>query len=580
MTKRETVLVVGSTGSLGRPIVVELLRRQYKLRLLVRSHESVLKAGYVKWAANDLEIVVCEGMADRSRYKEEWFADVMCVICVARPRSLEEGDSKNFGPMFDNLCDAVIQNKVPRLLIHGMPYMETNPFGLESPTMKIRKDAEVSARNHFNASVSSSLSITKIAEMSEIIHIKQSVELLGLIPICLGRNPCLHPISSGDFAIFIGDFVDDQTMKDGLLLVGGPQQMTWRELGQKMRSSNEQRLPFITLPLLFYKILLLFLGFCSTLIPPMRGLYISLLLTSVPMATNTANKDFIFVGEDTVESFIQSSSTDDKWVHKRVFGERSSLPSIKSLAQVLIGLFTACDGLVALFKPSVVGVLQNINVSDPTVDRFILIVFGIAACSISAVTFLSLAKGQETRAIGTGIAIQIALSVWYFCIGNEARAVGSCMPVIYTYIIICTLVLVRLMFHDMYPSTILAVSTIVISLVHYLQPSKVQYSLDIDPVNLGDKTLQHIRQAFMYHLANGVQMLALACGMKPEKAVAMTSITWFICSMDFWFFKQVDEVFEMTQASRNINLTFPIWTGTLAIILLYPKPTGNNEVQQ
>ena len=57
MTKRDTVLIVGSTGSLGRPIVVELLRRQYKLRLLVRSHESIVKAGYDKWAANDLENV-------------------------------------------------------------------------------------------------------------------------------------------------------------------------------------------------------------------------------------------------------------------------------------------------------------------------------------------------------------------------------------------------------------------------------------------------------------------------------------------------------------------------------------------
>jgi len=570
MTKRETVLVVGSTGSLGRPIVVELLRRQYKLRLLVRSHESVLKAGYVKWAANDLEIVVCKDMTDRSQYQDEWFADVICAICVARPRSLKEGGRKNFGPMIESLCDAVIQNEVPRLLIHGMPYMETNPFDLESPTMKIRKDAEISARKHFNASVFSSLSITKIAEMSEIAHIKQSVELLGFIPLCWGHNPLLQPISSDDFGIFIGDYVDDKTMKNELLLVGGPQQMTWRELGQKIQASSEQRLPFITLPLLFYRIILLILGLCSSLIPSLRGLYISLLLTSVPMTTNIANKDFIFVGEDTVESFLQIYST-DRWVHKRVFGERSSLPSIKSLAQVLVALFTACDGLVALFKPSVVSVLQNINVSDPTVDRFILIVFGIAACSISAVTFVSIAKGQETRATGTGIAIQIALSVWYFCIGNEARAVGICMPVIYTYIIFCTLVLVRLMFHDMYPSTIMAVSTIVISLVHYLQPSIVQYSLDIDPVNLGDKTLQHIRQAFMYHIANGVQMLALACGVKPEKAVGMICLTWFICSMDFWFFKQVDEVFEMSRTSRNINLTFPLWTGSLALILLYPS---------
>ena len=573
MTKRDTVLIVGSTGSLGRPIVVELLRRQYKLRLLVRSHASVEKAGYDKWAANDLEIVVCKDMTDRSRYKDEWFTDVIVCLCVARPRSLTEDDSKNFGPMIDNLCDAVIQNEVPRLLIHGMPYMEANPFGLESPTMKIRKDAEVSARNHFNSSVSSSLSITKIAEMSEIAHIEQSVELLGFIPICLGRNPLLHPISSDDFGIFIGDFVDDQTMKNGLLLVGGPHQMTWRELGQKIQSSSkQQRLPFITLPLLFYKIIILVLGLCSSLIPPLRGLYISLLLTSVPMTTNTANKDFIFFGEDTVESFLQSYSTDE-WVHKRVFGEKSpSLPSIKSLAQVLVGLFTACDGIVALFKPSVVGMLQNINVSDPTVDRFILIVFGIAACSISAVTFSSLAKGQETRAIGTGIAIQIALSVWYFCIGDVARSVGIHMPVIYIYIMFCTLALLRLLVgYDMYPSAMLAVSTIVISLVHYLQPSILQFSLSIDPMDLEDKTLQHIRQASMYHLAGAIQMLALTCWMKSEKSVGMICLTWFICSMDFWFFKQVDEVFEMTQASRNINLTFPIWTGILALILLYPS---------
>ena len=582
MTKRDTVLIVGSTGSLGRPIVIELLRRQhYKLRLLVRSHESIKIAGYENWAVEDLEIVVCEDMSDLTLYKDEWFADVETCICVARPRSLTKGDSQQFGPMIDNLCDAVIQNEVPRLLMHGMPYMETNPFGLESPTMKIRRDAEVSARKHFNNSlVASSLSITKIAEMSEIAHIKQSVELLGFIPICWGHNPLLQPISSNDFGIFTGDYVDDIT-KNELLLVGGPQQMTWRELGQTIQSSSKQRLPFITLPLFFYKIIILVLGLCSTLIPPLRGLYISLLLTSVPMTINTANKDFKFVGDDTVESFLQSSSTDDKWVHKRVFGEKKILRSIKSLAQVLVGLFTACDGIVALFKPSVVGMLQNINVSDPTVDRFILIVFGIAACSISAVTFSSLKKGQETRAIGKGIAIQIALSVWYFCIGDVARSVGIHMPVIYIYIMFCTLALLRLLVgYDMYPSTMLAVSTIIISLIHYLQPSIVQYSLDIDPVNLGDKTLQHIRQAFMYHLANGVQMLALACSVKPEKAVGMICLTWFICSMDFWFFKQVDEVFEMTQASRNINLTFPLWTGTLALILLYPKPTENNKVQQ
>lgn len=143
---RDTVLVVGSTGSLGRPIVEKLLQmHRYKVRLLARSRESLEKAGYINRyngmpESEDLEYVVCNDVTDRSQFLDEWFVDIISVICVARPRSLQH-DAKDFVPMVKNLCDAVCSNKVPRLMLHGMPYIRDSPFKVESPTMKIIQEA-------------------------------------------------------------------------------------------------------------------------------------------------------------------------------------------------------------------------------------------------------------------------------------------------------------------------------------------------------------------------------------------------------------------------------------------------------
>lgn len=181
---RDTVLVVGSTGSLGKPIVSELHRRGVKVRLLGRSHDSFVKAGY---SENDFDIIISDltkPMHDASYY----FRDVSSVICVARPRSLKGGDDISYFPMVENLCSAVIENRVPRLLLHGMPYLENNQFG-ESQTMKIIKDTEQSARNRFESSSASSsltLTISRICEMSEIGHLMESVSMLGFFPCACG----------------------------------------------------------------------------------------------------------------------------------------------------------------------------------------------------------------------------------------------------------------------------------------------------------------------------------------------------------------------------------------------------------
>lgn len=245
---RDTVLVVGATGSLGIPIVAELLRRGHELRLVGRSKESFTRAGYL--GGKSIDIVVCKDVTDPKNYRDTWFNDATCVICVARPRSLKEGDDMSYQPMVENLCNASIRNKVPRTLLHGLPYLERNIAG-DSPTMKVVRNAEESAREVFDcpSNKSSQLTISRTCEMSEIGHLLEALRMIGFFPFAVGYNPLLHPISPRDFAAAVANYVEEEFIIKNELLVGGPRQIRWRELGQMISDASKRKLRIIVLPL-------------------------------------------------------------------------------------------------------------------------------------------------------------------------------------------------------------------------------------------------------------------------------------------------------------------------------------------
>lgn len=75
-------------------------------------------------------------------------------------------------------------------------------------------------------------------------------------PVCMGRNPLLNPVSSRDFASYIVHYIledDDEAVsntENTEVLVGGPQLMTWSELGYLLAS--KRFLPFLVLACLFF----------------------------------------------------------------------------------------------------------------------------------------------------------------------------------------------------------------------------------------------------------------------------------------------------------------------------------------
>mmetsp|Transcript_11160 Transcript_11160/g.22838 ORF Transcript_11160/g.22838 Transcript_11160/m.22838 type:complete len:609 (+) Transcript_11160:135-1961(+) len=593
---RETTLIIGATGSLGVPLVTELRRRGHHLRLIGRSWESFVTAGYA--GDNDVDLVVCADVTSRDAFPDEWFHDVSCVICVARPRSLKKGDSASYHEMIDNISDAVCVNGVPRLLIHGIPYLDGNQFG-ESPTMSILKNAESSARHRFEGcDTSSTLTISRMCELSEILHIIESVEMIGFFPCASGCNPLLHPVSARDFATAIADFAEDEACTMSELLVGGPQRITWRALGQSISRSRQDRISLWTFPLFMYKTLIMFLSVLSRIFPALRGLCLSLRMIVIPMTANTANDSFIYIGSDDVDSFIQGQGGEvgDGWVHKKVFGSDYQeskggirkqldklLPSRRTLAQIF-GIFAGCDGAMALLKPGFQGWMLNLDVDGPTIDNFLVREFGIAASSIAVTSLLSLREGDKdvviSQSLGCGIVARFMLNALFLYCGDTSNvaATGSnvrtwIFALFNVMSVVALLLLIRNEANRMMGTKILSFLTISVSLFHYfLAPTVMHDTFGVNGA-LDDKTLQHFRQASAYDLGSGVQMLALSYGLEADSAAGVVCLVWFLCSIDLSVAKVAarigSSVFEMPFSARAINFMIPIWTSIISAEILF-----------
>jgi hypothetical protein len=252
----------------------------------------------------------------------------------------------------------------------------------------------------------------------------------------------------------------------------------------------------------------------------MRGLYISMKLVLIPMATNTANDNFIFAGSDTVETYLLEQSTRGKkgWVHQRVFGSHvPRLPSPTTLAR-LVGLLATFDAMTALFKPSFISNMQNLNIKAGGIDQYLVMGVGIASSIISVLTFTSTCTSYRKNT-----------------------------------------------FQRHVTSKLLSFIIVAVSFLYYLFPASI---FGFNVTLLEHKTLQHSRQAAMYILAAGTQMLALSFECRPETAVGMVCVVWCVFYTDLLMRGKVVDVFEMSEVARSVNLSFPIWSGILAIGIL------------
>ena len=324
-SQRNVVLIVGATGALGTPLVAELRRRGTPLRLLGRSRESFLQSGFLN--DNDaemterLDLVVCEDVTDRNAWSDDWFKDVKIVLCVARPRAMKAGEHEAYAAMIRNLTDMVCNNNVPRLMIHGLPYVREYVLGEPAGVLMDQQSLKL-ARERVNHSTCSNLTISHMsADMSGIGSLLRLARTTRIWLCAWGRDPKMQPVSERDYATAVASFADSNDTKPELL-VGGPQVLTWRELGKSISNAIGKQLFVISLPLFVFKVLIGVIGIAKRLLPFMERIEYILKVVAVPMISDLTNDEFVHVGSDTVDAHLRSSAAVEEtaYVHKIVGG--------------------------------------------------------------------------------------------------------------------------------------------------------------------------------------------------------------------------------------------------------------------
>jgi putative NADH-flavin reductase len=327
--ERDVVMVVGATGSLGKPIVEEFRRRGVPLRLLGRSRETFEQSGFLTKGSDEsampkVELIICD-LTDHNALQNCWFEDVKLLVCVARPRSLKLNDSMTFAVTIQNLSDMVCRNKVPRMIMLGHPYLEKYLFD-KTPTMYQIQRAEDEAKNRFSKqsinSDFSKLTIARTGEMSEMIHLLGFSRAIHVWLCVWGCDPKHQPISAHDFAIAMYDFMEAEDSHISEYLVGGPQVLTWSEIGHSISKALGRRHIVIPLPLCFFSFWIYCFGVGKCIFPFLEGLENILKLVAMPMTSSSRNDDFITVGSDYLDDYLLQLSRTDReqtnYVQKRI----------------------------------------------------------------------------------------------------------------------------------------------------------------------------------------------------------------------------------------------------------------------
>ena len=309
--KRDKVLLVGGTGSLGKEIIPEFRNQRIAFRVLGRSWQSFDTAGFLQ--QNDLDLVVCDDVTDPDAYDRAWFQDIKLIVTVARPKSLRDPEERTaYLGLIKNLSDLACECNVPRMLLLGKPYAkdETVQQELSSAGYSIEPylQSEEYAKQRFRRSPGSSLTIARLAEMSEAGFIFDAAKKYGVWICIRGRNPRLQFISSRDFALAVCMFAKDDERKQDEFLVCGPGIVTWREFGALVSEITGTHLRTIDVPLSLLQCLIAACRGAGIVFPPLQKLAFTMTMLSVAMRTDTVSEQHEVVGSVRLEDFLRNQA--------------------------------------------------------------------------------------------------------------------------------------------------------------------------------------------------------------------------------------------------------------------------------
>lgn len=253
---RETVLVTGATGFIGRRLVPALTDEGFHVRAMVRRPEAVLPKGADAVVADLLEPLSLEAAlaeVDTAYY---------LVHSMAAGRSAFERRDRQAARNFTAAADRAGLRRV--IYLGGLG--ETGG-GLSGHLASRREVAEILGSGNFSTTVLRAAIIIGAGGASYEI-IKALVDRLPVMITPRWVSTRCQPIAVADVIRYLVGCLGDERTADGIFDIGGPEILTYREMMERFaRLRGKKRLLIVPIPLLTPKLSSYWVGLVTPVKP-------------------------------------------------------------------------------------------------------------------------------------------------------------------------------------------------------------------------------------------------------------------------------------------------------------------------
>ena len=253
--KPKNCLIFGASGQIGRNLIRKLTKNNYKVTAVTRNYHQ--KAYVLKTQANPgyIDIVECN-IFDESKIRDLVKRADICVNLIGI--LFEKGKINTF----EN-----IHEKFPTFLsslcneYHVKHFIHLSALGIEkaidSLYAKSKLNGEESIRKNFKVATILKPSVVYSVDDNFTTKFMTILKILPFFPLYYNGKTKFMPIYCSDLTEIIYQ-VTDQNLKSITMECVGPQQITLKEILQKLLKSIDKKRLLIPTPLIIAKLVCLF----------------------------------------------------------------------------------------------------------------------------------------------------------------------------------------------------------------------------------------------------------------------------------------------------------------------------------
>ena len=300
--KAKNCLIFGGSGQIGRNLIRKLTKNNYRVTVVTRNIHQ--KSYIIKTQANAGYINIVEANIFEEKKIRELFKKT--DICINLIGILFEKGPNNFDNIHEKfpsiISDLCHKHKIDKLI-------HLSALGIEnadnSKYAKSKLKGEIAVRQNFKGAIILKPSIVYSVDDNFTTMLMGLLNLAPIFPLYYGGKTKFMPLHCIDICNLILDLIENET-KDKIIECIGPEELTFKEIIEKLLKLMEKKRLFVPIPIFIANIMATFFQILPK--PLITKDQIKLLFyDNIPSGRYKTNfdigKDFVLKFENEVEKY-------------------------------------------------------------------------------------------------------------------------------------------------------------------------------------------------------------------------------------------------------------------------------------